>query len=108
MDPEPLDFGNTRLSVCLGHGPGTERARVYSAFPHDAILVLSFTTPVLRQEITCHRPSQASLRAEYSQQILILCKVVAIYYSCKVRSQQVVTKFDIIQLYTSRVSAQSG
>jgi hypothetical protein len=28
MDPEPLDIGNARLSVYLGHGPGTERARV--------------------------------------------------------------------------------
>ena len=62
---EPLAFGygNAKLSFCLGHGPGTESARVYSAFPPDAILVLAFTALVLRQEITYHTASQARFRS---------------------------------------------
>ena len=51
MDPEPLDIGNARLSVYLGHGPGTERARVYSAFPH--------------LDETYHTASQASFREQH-------------------------------------------
>ena len=64
--PLAFDYGSGRLSFCLGHGPRSERGRVDSSFPHDALLVLSFTVSVLRLEITYHRPSQASFRAEYS------------------------------------------
>ena len=56
--PLAFEYGSGRLSFCLGHGPRSERGRVDSSFPHDALLVLSFTVSVLRLEITYHRPSQ--------------------------------------------------
>ena len=78
---EPLAFGygNGKLSFCLGHGPRSERGRVDSSFVHGALLVLSFTVSVLRLEITYHRPSQASFRAEYSGGCIFVTILIRLY-----------------------------
>ena len=78
-EPVAFGYGNAKLSFCLGHEPRTERARANSSFPHDALLVLSFTVPVLRQEITYHRASQASFRAEYSVDCIFVAILILLY-----------------------------
>ena len=99
MNPEPLDMGTPKLSFCLGHGPRTERARVYSSFPHDALLVLFFTAPVLRQEITYHRPSQASFLGGTFRWLNIRNNSHSvIHYSCKIYAYQILGK--LIHVYS--------
>ena len=57
MDPEPLDIGNARLSVYLGHGPGTERARVPGNY-----LPYSFTGTVSE-----HRSKDNMVKARFAK-----------------------------------------
>ena len=89
----------------MGLGPRTERARVYSSFLHDALLVLSFTAPVLRQEITYHRPSQASFSGGIFRWLNIRNNSHSvIHYSCKIRSQHVVTNSRLQRSYKTGIS----
>ena len=77
--PLAFEYGSGRLSFSLGHGPRSERGRVDSSFAHGALLVLSFTVSVLRLEITYHRPSQASFRAEYSGGCIFVTILIRLY-----------------------------
>ena len=77
--PLAFEYGSGRLSFCLGHGPRSERGRVDSSFPDDALLVLSFTVSVLRLEITYHRLSQASFWAEYSGGCIFVTILIRLY-----------------------------
>ena len=76
-----------------------ERALVYSSFSHDALLVLFFTAPVLRQEITYHRPSQASFSGGIFRCLYIRNNSHSvIHYSCKIHFYQILGK--LIHVYS--------
>ena len=76
-----------------------ERALVCSSFSHDALLVLFFTAPVLRQEIPYHRPLQASFLGGQFRCLYICNESHSVtHYSCTMHFYQILGK--LIHVYS--------